>query len=352
MKTVAVTGHAGFIGQRFLRALEEIVQPATVVGIDVRPSAYRARGLVDVVKDVRDPSIEGDLRAHRVDTMVHLAFILNPMFDEAEMASINLGGTENIAAACGGAGVGHLVAMSSATAYGAHRDNPVALREDAALRAQPGFAYAHHKRRLEEICWEFARKFPSVTVTTLRPCIVLGPHVDNYISASFTGFPVAPLVDGASIPWQFVGEDDVARAVALAVKAGVGGAFNVVGGGVLTTRDMAKLRRVRTIDVPYRIAKPLNDFFWSRRLFPGRVAPSGILDYFRYSWVADDAKAAAKLGFVASRSSVDLFKEVVFREQTKAAEDAKAPMLTKVRRAIAIARGRETPPWTVPPPRR
>ncbi|MBI3072549.1 MAG: NAD-dependent epimerase/dehydratase family protein [Deltaproteobacteria bacterium] len=349
MKVVAVTGHAGFIGQRFLRALEEIVRPDAIVGIDVRPSAYRARGLIDVVKDVRDPSLVDDLRAHGVDTMVHLAFILNPMFDEAEMASINLGGTENVTGASGAAGVKHLVAMSSATAYGAHRDNPAALKEDAALRAEPAFAYGYHKRRLEEICWDFARRFPGVTVTTLRPCIVLGPHVDNYISASFSGFPLAPLLDGLSIPWQFVGEDDVARAVALAVKAGLGGAFNVVGAGVLTTREMAKLRRVRTVKIPYRVAKSLNDFFWSRHLFPGRVAPSGILDYFRYPWVADGKKAAEKLGFVPSQSSYELFADVVLREQAKDAVNAQAPLLAKLRRAVEIARGRAMPPWAQSP---
>ena len=61
-----------------------------------------------------------------------------------------------------------IVVTSSGAAYGYHPDNPVPLTEDAPCRGNPEFAYADHKRQVEEMLAEVRATHPALEQVVLR----------------------------------------------------------------------------------------------------------------------------------------------------------------------------------------
>ncbi|GMR11330.1 MAG: dTDP-glucose 4,6-dehydratase [Anaerolineae bacterium] len=83
MRSVLVTGGAGFIGSNFIRYVMRADPEATIVNLDALTYAGSLDNLQDLPDsgkhiflegDIRDPVlVEGVLREHRIDTIVHLA---------------------------------------------------------------------------------------------------------------------------------------------------------------------------------------------------------------------------------------------------------------------------------------
>ena len=91
---------------------------------------------------------------------------------------------------------------SSSTAYGAFPDNPVPIAEDWPVRGAPEFSYARDKADADRVCQLWAAEHPDRVMTIVRPCIVFGPNVDNYIVRSWENAPFFPVLDGveAGVP--------------------------------------------------------------------------------------------------------------------------------------------------------
>ena len=161
---VLVTGAAGFLGQGLIGALAQDRRCETVVAVDVREmsAAQQLPGITHVTQDVRDPALAGTMATHRIDTVVHLASIVTPGKDSnrAFEYSVDVGGTQNVLQACVQQGVRHIVVSSSGAAYGYHADNAPWLTEDMPLRGNETFAYAHHKRLVEEMLADYRHSHP------------------------------------------------------------------------------------------------------------------------------------------------------------------------------------------------
>jgi UDP-glucose 4-epimerase len=69
----------------------------------------------------------------------------------------------------------------SAAAYGAFPDNPVPLTEDDPVRGVSAFSYTRDKTEADRLCQLWAARYPDRTMTIVRPCVVFGPNVDNYL---------------------------------------------------------------------------------------------------------------------------------------------------------------------------
>ncbi|MBW3659649.1 MAG: NAD-dependent epimerase/dehydratase family protein, partial [Actinobacteria bacterium] len=179
--TVAVTGVGGLIGRRLVAELDERAEVGRILGLDIRAPEGLAAPKLDLRHaDVRQHDLGGVLAG--VDTVVHLAFQLDPIADEALMRAINIDGTKNVFEAAAAAGVRKVVYVSSGVVYGAHPDNDFPLTEDSPVRANPDFNYAEHKAELEVWLADWVPAHPELTVTILRPSIVAGPGVQNFIT--------------------------------------------------------------------------------------------------------------------------------------------------------------------------
>jgi nucleoside-diphosphate-sugar epimerase len=277
MSVVAVTGASGFLGQGVLRRLAG--DGHRLVGLDVREPEFRPPGsmfhLADVARSQLAPLLEG------VEAVVHLAGIHDPIPDEGLMLKVNVAGTRRVLEAAGVIGVVKVVVMSSATVYGAWPNNPIPLNEDAPLRPNRGFPLGVHKAEVERLLAEWASAHPGVVVTALRPAFVLGPRA-NHLVARMVQRP-GPLVLSGGGPVQFVHEEDLTAAVALAVRGDLSGAFNVAADGWLSRDDLRGLvgRRLRA-PIPPGVAERALRRLWSAGLVD---LPPGALPYLTHSWV-------------------------------------------------------------------
>jgi UDP-glucose 4-epimerase len=148
----------------------------------------------------------------------------------------------------------------------------------------------------------------------VRPCIVLGPSVANYIAASLMAPPVAALLDGNNPRLQFIHEDDLVRLLSLCVEKQAAGVFNAVGEGTLSTRELAALDGKPAVWMPYRAVWAAVWGLKQLKLFDFNLPP-GVLEFFRYSWVASGERARRELGFQPAHSTRDCFIAALERKQ-------------------------------------
>ena len=295
---VAVTGSGGLVGRRLVTALAEDPAVDRVVALDVVEQRVPA-GVATGVADVRDPAI-GD-RFEGVDALVHLAFQLDPIQDEEAMRAINVDGTRTTLQAAVDAGVTRIVVASSGSVYGAHPDNDVPLTESSPRRPPAEFSYARHKGEVEDWLWGWAGDLSEdVTVTVLRPAIVAGPGVDNFITRQLE-LPRMVTVAGHRPPMQVVHVDDVVEAFRLAATTDLPGAFNVAAPGWLSLDEALAVLGRRSVDLPEEVAWSLAAALW--RVGIGD-APAGQLPYVMHPWVLDVRRLEAA-GWTAQHSNRD-----------------------------------------------
>lgn len=279
-RTVAVTGAAGLIGGRVTRLLLGDEATERVIGVDLHDPDAPGDGRYEHHHlDVRDPALVQCLAG--CDAVVHLAFQTDPMRDESAMRSVNVEGTKNVFESAAGAGVSTIVYTSSAVAYGAHPDNDFPLTEDSPLRANPDFSYGEHKLEIERWLQEWTSAHPDVTVTVLRPAIVCGPGVDNFITRQLE-LPRMLSVRGYKPPWQFVHVDDVAEAVVHAVSEDLPGAYNVAAEGWVSYDELLDITGKRPLELPEEVAFTVADRMWRTGV---AEAPAGELHYVMHPYV-------------------------------------------------------------------
>ena len=138
-KVVFITGAAGQWGTRLAKRLAA-EEDLRVVALDDQPPSPGLAGLDYLQADFQDPLIGDLLATEAVHTVCHLAFRPSLRPDDDAYA-YNVRGSARLLATCVAAGVQHVVLMSSTAVYGAHRDNPVLLRENHALRGKIGRAH-------------------------------------------------------------------------------------------------------------------------------------------------------------------------------------------------------------------
>lgn len=301
--TVAVTGAAGYLGGRVIRELCADPSVGKVLGFDLRtPEISDPKFVFDSV-DVRDTAIEA--RFAGVDVVVHLAFIMDPIHDEAEMRDVNVNGSQNVFRSAAKAGVKKVVYTSSAVAYGAHPDNDVPLTEESPLRANLDFSYAAHKLEVEYVVKEIQDEYPALTFVLFRPAIVFGPNVDNAWSHSME-LPILFTIQGYRSPLQFVHEDDVCRALHFGVtQQDLDGPYNLAPDDWVEFDELMSVTGRRRVQLPEPVAFSMVDRMWAMNL---AEAPSGMLHYVMHPWVLS-SKRLQEAGFSFTRSAKETFIE-------------------------------------------
>lgn len=310
-RRVLVTGADGFIGRGLVAALAREPGIEAVVAGDVRevPQARRVPGVTYVTQDVRDPTLAATLAQHRIDSVVHLASIVtpDPRMDRALAHSVDVLGTRNVLDACVAAGVAQVVVSSSGAAYGYHADNPPWLRETDALRGNEAFAYAHHKRLVEEMLADYRARHPALAQTVLRIGTILGVGVDNQITALFEK-PRLLAVRGSDSPFVFVWDEDVAGAILHALRTRRAGCFNLAGDGALTLPRIAARLGKPLLSLPAGLLRA--GLAVGHALGLTRYGPEQ-LDFLRYRPVLLNTALKQEFGYVPARTSAQAFDAFV-----------------------------------------
>jgi UDP-glucose 4-epimerase len=296
-----ITGADGFLGRSLVAALAGRVEFLLAQDVREVPAERRLPGVVYETQDVRDPSLTERLRPQRIDTVLHLASIVTPGRGSSREFeySVDVLGTQNLLRACVSLGVRHLLVSSSGAAYGYHADNPAWLDEHNALRGNEVFAYAHHKRLVEEMLALHRGLHPQLRQTIFRIGTILGERVDNQITALFEK-PRLIAIRGSDSPFVFIWDQDVVGAFLHALQSGRGGIYNLAGDGALSIHEIAALLGKRVREFPAGLLK--SALWLGARLGLSRYGPEQ-LDFLRYRPVLANARLKNELGFVPGKTS-------------------------------------------------
>jgi len=317
-----ITGGSGYIGSRLTELLIQD-ESNEAVNLDIRAPAVPRSRTRFVHMDIRDGRIAQLIADERPDALVHLAFVLNPIRDEHTMYDIDVNGTANVLEAASRAGTSHLLVASSTTAYGAWPDNPVPIPEEHPVRGLPGYEYARDKTEIDRLCQLWAAQHPDATMTIVRPTIVFGPNVDNYIVRYWTNSPFMVLPDGKDADWQFVHEDDVVDAISRLLADRRAGIYNLTGDGTIKLSEAARIAGLKVRKMPLKLYRRIAAASWKLRL-PNVEAPPGQIEFVLHPWIASNEKLKAELGWTPRYTSRETF-EITMRAKgvgSAAAADA------------------------------
>lgn len=134
------------------------------------------------------------LRETQPVALIHLAFVLDQVranvYDVDRMWQINVAGTARVMEAISEcnreeSGVQKFIYPSSVAAYGPAEG---AVSEDSPLEAHT-YTYAIHKKECDLVVQQRAPSLRGCSAYILRPHILAGPSVDNYLVGIFRGTP-------------------------------------------------------------------------------------------------------------------------------------------------------------------
>ncbi len=215
MKTVLITGAAGFIGSHLSEAL--LARGDTVVGLDCFNDYYDPRIKHDNLRQAqtnpRFRLIESDITERdalfaafedvRPDVVVHLAAragVRPSLLDPQLYLSVNVSGSQNILDACREYKPSHLCFASSSSVYGGSPRTP--YREDDPVDT-PVSMYAATKRMNELQAHVYSHLY-GVRVSMLRFFTVYGPRqrpdmaIHYFANRLLQGLPLPMFGDGST----------------------------------------------------------------------------------------------------------------------------------------------------------
>lgn len=298
-RVVAVTGAAGYIGAMLVRHLAEQPEVERIVAVDRQPLAFDHPKVIALQQDILEP-LDQAFVEHRVEALVHLAFVIRQQRKRELSHYANIDGTDSVLRAAAAAQVRRLVYLSSATVYGALPDNPKPLTEASRARPSPNFHYAWDKREAERAFEGYAKDHPEAEVSVLRASIVMGTGAENPITQALSR-PMLVGVRGDDPSMQFTHDEDLVALLWRFVSEAHAGVYNVAGPGIVRWSELGRMARKRIVWLPAWLAYGITDLSWALRIQSD--APSAGLDYVRWPWVVSTEKIERELGLEFKHTS-------------------------------------------------
>lgn len=304
MTRILITGAAGLVGQTLMQEL------ADAGGHDVLATDLNAPTLLEGIRfermDVTTDDPDRLIGAFQPEVIVHLASIVTPPPGAGRdfAYAVDVMGTQNVLKTALAHGVRRMVVTSSGAAYGYHADNPVPLRESDPLRGNPEFAYADHKRQVEEILAQARQDHPALEQVILRVGTVLGEGAENQITALFHK-PRLLAVAGSESPFVFIWSRDLARILARAATDGPPGIYNVAGDGALGVSELAQSLGKSVLRLPAWALKAALTF--ARPIGLSRYGPEQVR-FLQYRPVLDNTALKNAFGYTPERNSAEVFE--------------------------------------------
>ncbi len=272
VKTVLVTGGAGFIGSHVVESL--ILAGKEVIVLD-NFSVGRLENLKGLPLEIVECSIlnksQVDKAVKRADAVIHLAAMVSvpgSIKEPAKCAEINVIGTINLLAACQKHGIRRFVQASSSAVYGTEPGQP----KQESSHTAPSTPYAASKLSAEHFAASAASL--GLSCSSLRFFNVYGPRQDPsspysgvvsiFLSRVKEGQPITIFGDGGQTR-DFIFVKDVASHVVQCLDRtpDFHEVLNVASGESMTVYELAKeVQKAMGREVEIRFAAPrLGDIY-------------------------------------------------------------------------------------------
>jgi UDP-glucose 4-epimerase len=313
---VVVVGASGNVGTSLLEVLERDPAVDELVGLCRRvpgdpPSTNVEWRSADVTADDLVPHFRG------ADAVVHLAWLIQPGRDKAQLRRVNVDGSARVFKAAAAAEVPALVYASSVGAYSPGPKDR-AVDESWPTGGIESSFYARHKAEVERKLDEHELAHPDMRVVRLRPGLIFKREAGAEIRRLFAG-PFLPngLVRPGLIPlvpamrrlrFQAVHSLDVAEAYRLALVGDARGAFNVAAEPVLDSRRLAQLLGARPVPVPPRVLRGAASLSYRLHLQP---TEPGWLDMGLAVPLMDTSRARGELNWTPRKDSGQTLLELM-----------------------------------------
>lgn len=291
---VLITGICGRLGKLLTRRLHRL---GPVMGIDRRRFDDRPEDVVHHALDLRRRQTRDIFRAGGIKAVVHLGTMHDPRESDRAHHTWNVVGMQKLLDYLTQYHVPKLVVLSSSTLYGPSPDNPQFLTEDAPLLGAQEFSQIRDLVEVDMLAQSFFWKTPSVETVILRPCHILG-RVRNAPS-KYCRMQRPVTVMGFDPMLQVIHERDVVEAIALALRPGARGIYNLRGPGEMRLSRMLELLGRRPLALPGPMIQGVLGRLWSYR---ATSFSSPELDHLRYVCMVDDTRARKELGFTPQYS--------------------------------------------------
>lgn len=301
MRRILITGSSGYLGRRFIACLRRPEAPLWTVGVDrVEPVSDPPGRMVKA--DLAELDFERLLAEERIDTVVHLAFVLQPTRHRKLERRINVEASGRLLSACRKSDVERVLICSSATAFGAWPEHTEPHDDRDPPRGRREFGYSSDKAELEQMVAEFAQDCPSCVTSWVRPTTVMGPNSDNFLSRFLIGSPYLLDLGHPAYRMQFVHEEDVAKAMMVILESNLSGPFNIAPSDALTVAEIAEMTGKPRLVLPHSIAYLGTWLAWQSRARMFEIPP-GFLWFVRYPWLVAANRLRDELGFQFQYSS-------------------------------------------------
>ena len=261
-----------------------------------------------------------DLRPHLAgaDVVIHLAWLIQPSRDGAELERVNVEGSRRVFEAAAQAGVGTLVHASSIGVYSPGPKDR-AVDESWPREGVASSFYSRHKAAAERELDQVEAAAPEMRVVRLRPGLIFkreaGPEVRRLFGGPFVPttllapgrLPVLPLPDRLVL--QAVHGEDVGEAYRLAaLSPDARGAYNIAADPILDPATLARTLRARRVSVPGRALRTAAELAWRARLQP---SPAGWVDMGLAAPVMDTSRAREQLAWTPRHTATEALLELL-----------------------------------------
>ena len=302
-RRVLITGVSNPLGAEVARRLAP--QVPHLFGCDVADPMSALEEMDFVHADTRLSVIGKLVRRLRIDTVVHLAVMVDSPHDERSVHETDVIGTMNVLVGCSGPAspVRRLVVKSSQAIYGAGPFDPSFFSEEMVNWDRPATGVTRDLLEMEQLVSEFALRTDACGVTVLR----LGFRAGEDTSLGrYLSLPIVPVFAGYDPRLQLLHGDDAAEAIVRAVVADHQGAFNVAGDGVVLLSQAIDIMGGR----PAPVLPPYGR--WLSRLGLKMLAridlPAYLADVLSFGSVMDCSRLQAEFGWkpaYGSRQAMD-----------------------------------------------
>jgi UDP-glucose 4-epimerase len=278
---ILITGVSNPLGAEVARRLAPRVPH--LFGCDVLDPISALEEMDFVHADTRLSVIGKLVRQLRIDTVVHLAVMVDSPHDERSIHETDVIGTMNVLVGCAAPSpVRKLVVKSCQAIYGAGPGDPSFFSEETANWDRYALGVTRDLLEMEQLVSEFAMRNEACSATVLR----LGYRVSDDTSlAKYISLPIVPTFAGFDPRLQLLHEDDAVEVIVRSVFEDHAGVFNVAGDGVVLLSQAIGIMGGRNAP----ILPPYGRWFTrlGLKMLAGIDMPAHLADLITYGGVMD-----------------------------------------------------------------